>query len=277
VPFIRRSRDRKGYESTTVLHQYRPAQGPQRTRVLYLFRTPSHVKVGRPALDDEAMEALEHTHPDLSFDWTVLLREPAEVRTDRWERPARPGRRPDRTGRPGREERPSAPQAPTTEAVLEDATVLGRTIGASDAARWRQRYSDLELRIGRRARTPEERDRLLERLGRLNPDDWADEAAVRTGMPVADAEMTAIGAELPGRRRRRGGRLRNRPDEGQPAATDGSSAIMDEDGGVDAISDDSDASEPDRGAGAPRDDGGLGAEPDAGSDPAPGGEPETGF
>ena len=82
MPFIRRSRDKRGYETTFVMHAYRPLAGPQRTRVLYLFRTPSHVKFGRRALDDEAREALEHTHPDVSFDWTALDREAASIRTD---------------------------------------------------------------------------------------------------------------------------------------------------------------------------------------------------
>jgi hypothetical protein len=51
LPFIRYTRDKRGYESTTVLHQYRPQQGPQRTRVLYVFRSPASLKMGRKALD----------------------------------------------------------------------------------------------------------------------------------------------------------------------------------------------------------------------------------
>ncbi len=77
MPFIRVTRDKRGYESTLVMHAYRPNGGGQRGRVLYFFRTPSNLQMGRRALDAEVMEALEHTHPDLSFDWTTLLRDPA--------------------------------------------------------------------------------------------------------------------------------------------------------------------------------------------------------
>ena len=76
MPFIRVTRDKRGYEATLVMHAYRPATGSQRGRVLYLFRTPTNVHVGRRALEPEVMEALEHTHPDLNFDWSALQRDP---------------------------------------------------------------------------------------------------------------------------------------------------------------------------------------------------------
>jgi len=62
VPFIRHARDKRGYEQTFVMHAYRPGQGSSRARVLYLFRSPANMKVGRRALDAEVTEALEHTH-----------------------------------------------------------------------------------------------------------------------------------------------------------------------------------------------------------------------
>ena len=78
MPFLRHARDKRGYETTFVMHSYRPGQGQSagRTRLLYLFRTPSNRKVGRALLDPEVMEALEHTHPDLTFDWSGLPRLP---------------------------------------------------------------------------------------------------------------------------------------------------------------------------------------------------------
>jgi hypothetical protein len=200
LPFIRYTRDKRGYESTFVMHVYRAGTGASRTRVLYVFRSPSSLKVGRRAVEAEVREALEHTHPDLTFDWDALLREPASPRPDSRERP-------QRSGRPSRPE-PAAPP------VIEDESLLGRTVGASAAARLRGRYNDLMQRIGRRARTPEERDRLTERLLRLNPDDWPDAAAVQAGAASADAEWDALATELPQRRRgRRGGRMR---EDGRP-------------------------------------------------------------
>src|ERR1039457_3684050 len=101
MPFIRHLRDKRGYESTCVLHAYRGGTGVGRPRVLYLFRSPSNVKIARKPLDAEVIEALEHMHPDLVFDWTGMQREPAAAVPP-----------PDiRRGRPARPERPPRPAA----------------------------------------------------------------------------------------------------------------------------------------------------------------------
>ncbi|HEY6356653.1 MAG TPA: hypothetical protein VIX35_00330 [Vicinamibacterales bacterium] len=238
MPFIRYARDKRGYESTYVMHAYRPGQGPQRARVLYLFRTPAHVKIGRKALEPEVMEALEHTHPDLSFDWTNLPSErPSESHEPRdRERDHRRGR-PHTRGVESPAPRPAAAPPPPPLPVLEDESPLGRVVGAERAARLRARYTELTVRIGRRSRTPEDRDRLVERMQRLNPEDWGDEAAVRAVVFTVEAEWDAIAAELPSRRRgRRGGRHRHDAVEAgsgvalgarQPA---GSSGIIEEAG-----------------------------------------------
>jgi hypothetical protein len=203
VPFIRHTRDKRGYDTTYVMHQYRPAQGPQRTRVLYLFRSPAHVKIGRQPLDEEIREALEHTHPDVSFDWTTLSRESSVVRSEE-------PRERERGPRAARPPRPVSPP-PAAPAIAEDRSLLGRVAGAERAAKLRAAYLDLLQRIGRRSRTPEERDRLTERMQRLNPDEWPDEAAARAQLDTVQAEWAAIAAELPARRRgRRGGRHRDR-------------------------------------------------------------------
>jgi hypothetical protein len=189
------------------MHAYRTAQGTAISRVLYLFRSPSSIKVGRTALDDEVVAALEHTHPDLAFDWAGMLREPSGIarppdraRSDR--PPRRPARAPDRVGR--------APEPSTI--TLEDETLLGRTLGAGEALRLRGRYAELTQRVVRRAPSPEERDRLTERLSRLNPDEWPDEVAARAAAVGVEAEWEAIAAELPRRRRgRRGGRRQEQP------------------------------------------------------------------
>ena len=210
MPFIRYSRDKRGYETTVVLHAYRPGQGAQRSRVLYMFRSPSNLKVGRRALDEEVTQALEHTHPDLAFDWQALQREIGHERPDYREREHSrrpPPRRPE--SRP--EARPAAPPPPPPP-VVEDLSPLGRTLGSSVSARLRGRFSDLLQKIARRARTPEERDRLTERAVRLNPDEWPDEATMRSGAQTVEAEWDAIAAELPQLRRgRRGGRNRREP------------------------------------------------------------------
>ncbi len=239
MPFIRVTRDKRGYESTLVMHAYRPGGGGQRGRVLYFFRSPTNIQVGRRALDAEVMEALEHTHPDLSFDWTTLLRDPAL-------RAGAPAEEPRYTPRRQPSPRPTAaPPAPTV-VVVEDHTVLGEAVGAERAARLRAAFSDLLQRVARRARTPEDRDRLTERAGRLNPDGWADAAAVQAGVATVEDDWQAIAAELPRRRRGRRGGRQNRDGQdraGAPAAraavssgeVAGPSGIMNESGVEDAI------------------------------------------
>jgi hypothetical protein len=211
VPFIRYTRDKRGYECTLVMHAYRPTQGPQRTRVLYLFRSPSQIKVGRRPLDTEVVEALEHTHPDLSFDWTALVREGVT------ERPEARGRG-DRDARRGQQRPRVGPKPPI---AIDDQSILGRVVGGAEAARLRRTYSELLERISRRSRTPEDRDRLTERAQRLNPDEWPDEGAARAGLSTLAADWEALGAELPQRRRgRRGGRGRTGESGSGPSAAD---------------------------------------------------------
>jgi hypothetical protein len=235
VPFIRVSRDKRGYDNLIVKHDYRPfGPGPQRTRVLYLFRSPTHLKVGRTMLDSEVREALEHTHPDLTFDWDAFQRDQAAAaRLERGDRgPAERGHRQWTGARPARQapDRPSRP-APDRSAPLPappaplppDDSVLGRTLGAGQAAVLRQRYQEVLVRVSRRAPTPEERDRLTSELVRLNPDDWSDEAAIRAGVSTAPSEWARIASALPSRRRgRRGGRDRERFGGGGHAAPEAS-------------------------------------------------------
>jgi len=233
LPFIRVTRDKRGYESTLVMHAYRATNGGQRGRVLYLFRSPSHVHLGRRALDTEVMEALEHTHPDLNFDWASLVRDPA-LRSSTSDEDVRPTPRRQQQSRP---QTPAAPVAPPV-VIVEDHSLLGKTLGAEQARRLRQQFAELLQRVARRARTPDDRDRLTERAGRLNPDGWADEAAIQAAVVTVEADWAAIAAELPRRRRgRRGGRHAN--DARAKAAGTGPSGIIEGNGDGDGAETDS--------------------------------------
>lgn len=254
MPFIRYSRDKRGYECTFVMHAYRPASGPQQTRVLYLFRSPAHLTVGRKPLDDEVVEALEHTHPDLSFDWTALRREPRpepRPRPDARRRPARREKAPPGGPRAPERQRPPADAAEAAEAAADDRTLLARVVGAREAGRLRGIHGDVLQRIARRARTPEDRDRLTERARRLNPDEWPEEAAVAAGVQSIESQWDALVAELPQRRRgRRGGRRRDASGPDGPAERSGIMAEGDETHGNDTATDSEGGAGPDgRGGG----------------------------
>ena len=74
MPFLRFSRDKRGYENTYLCHTFRRGDGPPRLRVLYWFRTPPGVKVGRAALTPESIRCIEESNPDLRFDWDTILK-----------------------------------------------------------------------------------------------------------------------------------------------------------------------------------------------------------
>jgi len=70
---MRFSRDKRGYENTFVVHGER-RRGKGRSRLLYWFRTPPGVKVGRAALDEDAIRLIEELNPEIVFDWTRILK-----------------------------------------------------------------------------------------------------------------------------------------------------------------------------------------------------------
>jgi hypothetical protein len=200
------------------MHAYRSTGGNGRTKLLYLFRSPTHVQIGRKSLDPEVREALEHTHPDLTFDWNGLLRDappPRPPRTD--------GRDRERGGRQSRQQKPQRSERPTPAKpeLPDDDSVLGQALGAAEAARLRQRHAELSQRVRRRARTPEERDALLAALVPLDPDQWGTPDVIAERVREADRGFDAISAQLPKRRRgRRGGRSADSATPDQTASAD---------------------------------------------------------
>jgi hypothetical protein len=71
MPFLRVSQDRRGYQHTFVLHNVH-RRGRTQPSVLYWFRSPPGLRVGRGPLDEEAMRQLETAHPAVVFDWHRL-------------------------------------------------------------------------------------------------------------------------------------------------------------------------------------------------------------
>ena len=119
MPYLRFSRDKRGYEHTYVLHTFR-RDGRSHPRLLYWFRTPPNVKVGRVPLDADAIRAIEASNPDLSFDWTKTLK----VKGRSPQPPKTRGRRQTAKGIPTPVEAPPPSavvvEAPPMEAVREE-------------------------------------------------------------------------------------------------------------------------------------------------------------
>lgn len=114
---MRFTRDKRGYETTSLVHSARRG-GRTRQQILYWFRTPPGVKVGRPALDEEAIRWIEEHNPDIEFDWQKILQAqpptpaPAEEVRNRRTRRDKPDRRRQQRAAP-------APAEITPEVELE--------------------------------------------------------------------------------------------------------------------------------------------------------------
>ena len=132
MPTLRFSRDRRGYESTYLVHTSKRRPGAEQSQLLYWFRTPPHVKIGRAAFDEDAIRMLEEQHPDVEFEWDRILTTKAPaVPEPRDPREARPPRRPER--RPVRESRRDQPRAPlpTVPALAETVAIEREVIDAT--------------------------------------------------------------------------------------------------------------------------------------------------
>jgi hypothetical protein len=83
VPFVRFSRDKRGYEHLYLIDL---SKERGRSRVLYWFRTPPGIKVGRAAFDPDTQRSLERQNPDVQFDWPqiVAARMPPAVPVENW-------------------------------------------------------------------------------------------------------------------------------------------------------------------------------------------------
>ncbi len=215
MPFLRLTRDRRGFEHTFLLHADAPGLPP---RVLYWYRTAPGVLIGRPALDEEAIRAIEEQHPHIEFDWPAILalREamPPEEEAEAAPPPRsrRPGRR-DPARPPRAQERPPVaevvvqdsaivdtgslapePVAPTTRGLLEE--LVGREI----ATRLRARYAEIMARIHEQGFDESTLAAWVARAEPLDPDTWLTPDAVLAGVRDADARFEQLRATLLGGR-----------------------------------------------------------------------------
>ncbi|MGE5244357.1 MAG: hypothetical protein ACM3SQ_09030 [Betaproteobacteria bacterium] len=137
-PFLRFSRDKRGYEHFYLVQQA-TRRGRPKARILYWFRTPPNVKVGRVPFDDEVRREIEARNPGVTFDWKRLLDTPippppADV--ERWRerrRAQRAARSAGPAGGPARSD--EAPETPFEDETPEpDVLEAPQTIAVGDLA-----------------------------------------------------------------------------------------------------------------------------------------------
>src|SRR5688500_18171362 len=76
------------------MHWYREGTR-QRSRILYVFRSPGGVRVGRESLEPAILRDIEANYPDIAFDWKAVLDNKQIVETAPDIRRPRKRRRPD--------------------------------------------------------------------------------------------------------------------------------------------------------------------------------------
>jgi hypothetical protein len=122
VPFVRFSRDKRGYEHLYLVQPASQRRGRPNARVLYWFRTPPNIRVGRRAFDEFARRELERRYPEVTFDWEALANTPIpppSADVERW----RERRRQERAARQAARaeaEAAAVPEEPDVAAPLEE-------------------------------------------------------------------------------------------------------------------------------------------------------------
>ncbi|NOT27005.1 MAG: hypothetical protein HOP16_12975 [Acidobacteria bacterium] len=218
MPFLRVIRDKRGYETTYLMDWYRDG-ARQRSRILYVFRTPGGVRVGRAPLEPDVLRHIESHYPDIVFDWKGVLDTRQVI--DSAPEPRRPPRR--RTEEetvvpapPAKVEAPAAPQnaapaRPAIPAVIEGSTSDERV---AFLLHW---YPMARERVTQKVSDPVRREALMALAERLNPASWTDADEVATGLQQASEALERLSRVLTRRRRRSG---RNRSGRTDAVSTD---------------------------------------------------------
>jgi len=119
MAFLRFTRDNRGYEQFSLVEPATNRRGKSRSRLLYWYRTPPNVRVGREPFDESVRRALETQNPDVQFDWRKIVETPIpSAETEHW----RERRRAEKAERAARRAMPveDEPRAePETEREVE--------------------------------------------------------------------------------------------------------------------------------------------------------------
>ena len=222
MPFLRVIRDKRGYETTYLMQWYQEGSR-QRARILYAFRTPGGVRVGRQALDPDVQRQVQLQHPDIDFNWKAVVESQQLIDANPDPRTLRrPRRRRD-------DERAAAPapavaapkQAPADTPTAEPprpaipSAIEGATPDEQVAflTHW---YPLVRERVERRTPDPVRREALLALTERLNLAGWTDADALTTGLAAATEALERLSRVFAKRRRR--ARKPRRPEDASVSA-----------------------------------------------------------
>ena len=195
MPFLRVVRDKRGYETTYLMHWCREGT-KQRSRILYVFRTPGGVRVGREALDAEVLRQIEAQHPDIEFDWNAVFHNQQIIETA--PEPRRQRKRPPSEGVEAAGVVAAPPPAPrfTVPAAIEGATPDEQI---AFLTKW---YAAVREKIPQRAPEPARQEVLFALCERLNPAAWTDVDQITAGLQDAAEALQRLSHVFSKRRRR---------------------------------------------------------------------------
>ena len=221
MPFLRVIRDKRGYETTYLMHLYREGHR-QRSRILYVFRSPGGVRVGRGALDPDVLRELEAQYPDIAFDWKDVREHQQHIEISPEPRRRKPPKREEAvaTAAPDVQAPPPAP-APAPPSPSTPAPSPGAVPSAIEGAtpddqiaflgRW---YALIRERIPRRTSDPIRQEALIALTERLNPASWTDADQIAAGLQQASEALERLSRVFSRRRRR----TRRRSNDSRPTS-----------------------------------------------------------
>jgi hypothetical protein len=169
------------------------------------------VKVGRAALDEDAIRLIEEHNPDIEFDWTRILKGQAPDPAIERRSAPRPARAPQQPARPP-EAAAAAPMVPSPTDLEPQQEVpisaAAARLGSEGLARLRGRYAEVMARITDRVQDADRQAELKTTADRLNPDAWVTESDVVAALDAYEATFESL-RSIVGHRRRRGGKGRH--------------------------------------------------------------------
>lgn len=201
------------------MHLYREGHR-QRSRILYVFRSPGGVRVGRGALDPDVLRELEAQYPDIAFDWKDVRDHQQHIEISPEPRRRKPPKREEAVAAAAPDvqaaEPAPAPPSPSTPAPSPGAVpsaIEGATPDDQIAflGRW---YAVIRERIPRRTSDPVRQEALTALTERLNPAAWTDADQIAAGLQQASEALERLSRVFSRRRRR----TRRRSNDSRPAS-----------------------------------------------------------
>src|SRR5262245_31114698 len=169
------------------MHLYREGHR-QRSRILYVFRSPGGVRVGRDALDPDVLREIEAQYPDIAFDWKDVREHQQHIEMSPEPRRRKPPKREDAVAAAPEPQAPApalaSPSAPVPSAGAVPSTIEGATPDDQIAflGKW---YLLIRERIPRRTSDPVRQEALMALAERLNPAAWTDADQIAVGLQEA--------------------------------------------------------------------------------------------